>query len=161
MPVDPIPEGYEGLIPVLAVDDAARAIEFYKRAFGATERMRMPGPDGKIAHAEIEIGGSVVMLSDPFPQANRKPPKELGGTSVGTFLYVEDADAAVQQAVDAGATVTMPLEDMFWGDRFGTIADPFGHEWQLATHKEDLSPEEMEERGQEAMAQMAQTAPEG
>jgi PhnB protein len=152
MPAKPIPEGYHTLTPQLAVDDAAQAIDFYKRAFGAKERGRMPGPEGKIAHAELEIGDSVVMLADPFEQSTSKPPKQLGGTSVGIFLYVEDVDAAVQQAVDAGATVTMPVDDMFWGDRFGTLADPFGHEWQLATHKEDLEPEEIMERGKEAMA---------
>jgi PhnB protein len=152
MPAKPIPEGYHTLTPQLAVDDAAQAIDFYKRAFGAKERGRMPGPEGKIAHAELEIGDSVVMLADPFEQSTSKPPKQLGGTSVGLFLYVEDVDAAVQQAVDAGATVTMPVDDMFWGDRFGTLADPFGHEWQLATHKEDLEPEEIMERGKEAMA---------
>lgn len=155
MAAKPIPEGYEGLMPYLAVDDAARAIEFYTQAFGAKERMRMPGPEGKIGHAELEIGGSVVMLADPFPQSSCKPPKELGGTSVGVFMYVEDVDAAVQKAVDAGATVTMPPDDMFWGDRFGKVSDPFGHEWQLATHKEDVPPEQMAERVKEAMSGMA------
>jgi PhnB protein len=154
MAVKAIPDGYEGLIPSLAVDDAARAIEFYERAFGARERARMPAPDGKIAHAELEIGGSIVMLSDPFPHANAKPPKELGGTSMGVFLYVEDVDAAVERAVNAGATVVMPVEDQFWGDRYGMIADPFGHEWSLATHKEDLTPEQIQERAKETMAQM-------
>lgn len=155
MPAKPIPEGYHTLTPYLNVDDAAKAIEFYKQAFGATERGRMLAPDGRIAHAELQIGDSVVMLSDPFPQSTSKPPKELGGTSVGIFMYVEDVDAVVQRAVDAGATVTMPVDDMFWGDRFGTLADPFGHEWQVATHTEDLAPEEIEERAKEAMAGMA------
>ena len=154
MPVKPIPEGYHTLTPFLAVEDAGQAIEFYQRAFGARERARMPAPDGRIAHAELEIGDSVVMLADPFPQATAKSPKELGGTSVGAFLYVEDVDAVVQRAVDAGATLTMPVDDMFWGDRLGEVADPFGHAWQIATHKEDLSPEEMESRGREAMASM-------
>ena len=154
MAVQPIPEGYHSVTPFLAVDDAAQAIDFYKRAFGARERTRMPGPDGKIAHAELEIGDSVVMLSDPFPQSPYTPPKALGGTSMGVLLYVEDVDAVVDQAVEAGATVTMPVDDMFWGDRFGTIADPFGHSWQIATHKEDLTPEEIAERGKEAMASM-------
>jgi PhnB protein len=152
MAVQPIPDGYNTLSGYLAVEDAAEAIEFYKRAFGATERGRMGAPDGKIAHAELEIGDSVVMLSDPFPQSTCKPPKELGGTSVGLFLYVEDVDTTFQQAVDAGATATSPPEDMFWGDRFGRVTDPFGHEWQLATHKEDLTEEEIMERGKEAMA---------
>lgn len=155
MPVKPIPEGYHTLTPYLAVDDAAQAIEFYERAFGAKERSRMPGPDAKIAHAELEIGDSVVMLSDPFPQSSLKPPKDLGGTSMGVFLYVEDVDAAVQRALAAGATVTMPVEDMFWGDRFGTVADPFGHTWQIATHKEDVPFEEMAERAKVAMASMS------
>jgi PhnB protein len=152
--VKPIPEGYHALTPSVAVESAAKAIEFYKRAFGAKERMRMPGPGDTVAHAELEIGDSVLMLSDPFPQSSVKPPKELGGTTVGIFLYVEDVDEVVQQAVDAGASVTMAVEDQFWGDRFGVVADPFGHQWMIATHKEDLSPEEMAARGAEAMASM-------
>jgi PhnB protein len=155
MATDPIPEGYPTLTPALAVEDAAEAIEFYKRAFGAKERGRMPGPDGKIAHAELEIGDGVVMLADPFEQSSIKPPRELGGTSMGLFMYVEDVDAAVQRAVDAGATVTSPVEDQFWGDRFGKVADPFGHEWQIATHKEDVTSEEIMERGKEAMASLS------
>ena len=154
MAVNPIPEGYHSLTPYLAVENAAEAIEFYKRAFGAKERMRMPTSDGKIAHAELDIGDSVVMLSDPFPDSSYKSPKELGGTSAGIFMYVEDVDAVVQDAIDAGATVTMPIQDMFWGDRFGGVADPFGHTWQIATHKEDLSEEEIAERAKEAMASM-------
>ena len=150
----PIPEGYNSVTPVLAVEDATAAIEFWKRAFGAKERLRMDGPDGKIAHAEIEIGDSLIMTSDPFPQATAKSPKELGGTSSAVFLYVEDVDSVVQDAVDAGAEITMPVEDMFWGDRFGQVRDPFGHVWQIATHVEDVPPEEMERRGREAMAAM-------
>ena len=149
-----IPEGYHSVSPALAIDGAAEAIDFYKRAFGAKERFRMPAPDGKIAHAELEIGDSVVMLSDPFPHSTVKPPTELGGTSVGVFVYVEEVDAVFQQAVDAGATVTMALEDMFWGDRFGSVTDPYGHHWSLATHVEDVPPEEMEERAKQAMAAM-------
>lgn len=148
----PIPEGYEGLIHVIAVDDAEAAIDFYKRAFGATERMRMPAPDGRIAHAELELAGSMVMLSDPFEQANARPPTELGGTSCAVMFYVDDVDAAIEKAVEAGATVSMPAEDQFWGDRYGKLTDPFGHEWQLATHVEDISEEKMAERGKEAMA---------
>jgi PhnB protein len=155
MAVKPIPDGYHSLTPYLYVDDARKAIDFYQRAFGATERGVMEGPDGKVAHAEIQIGDSALMLSDPFEQQVGKPPKELGGTSAAVFIYVEDVDAVVQQAADAGATVTMPPEDMFWGDRFGSVTDPFGHQWQVATHTEDLSPEEMEERGKEAMASMS------
>ncbi|HEY7731981.1 MAG TPA: VOC family protein [Gaiellaceae bacterium] len=155
MAVKPIPEGYPVLSPSLAVDNAAEAIEFYKRAFGARERMRMDGPGGSIAHAELDVAGTIVMLSDPFPQASTKPPKELGGTTVTMFMYVEDVDAVVQRAVDAGATVTMPVDDMFWGDRFGSVTDPYGHSWSIATHVEDVPPEEMAERSREAMAAMA------
>jgi uncharacterized glyoxalase superfamily protein PhnB len=153
----PIPENYHALTPSLVVDNAAQAIEFYKRAFGAKERgrMPMPGPGDKIAHAELEIGDSVLMVADPMPQSSVTPPKELGGTTVGIFLYVEDVDEVVQQAVDAGATVTMPVEDQFWGDRFGVVADPFGHSWQIATHVEDLTPEEIMERGKTALAGMS------
>src|SRR5215471_4259271 len=123
MSVQPVPEGYHTLIPYLAVDDAAKAIEYYKKAFGARERARIDGPDGKIGHAELEIGDSIVMLSDPFPQASTRPPSELGGTSAGVFLYVEDVDSLVQKAVDAGAKVSMEVADQFWGDRFGTVTD--------------------------------------
>ena len=152
MAAKPVPEGYHTVTPYLTVDDAAAAIEFYKRAFGATERMRMASPDGKIAHAELEIGDSLIMLSDPFPHAETRPPRELGGTTGGVFLYVENVDAAFQQAVDAGVTVTMPLENMFWGDRFGSVTDPFGHHWSLATHVEDLTEQEIAERAEAAMA---------
>jgi PhnB protein len=155
MAVKPIPEGYHTLSPSLSVENAAEAIEFYKRAFGATERGRMEGPGGTIAHAEIQIGDSVVMLADPFPQASTKPPKELGGTTTTLFLYVEDTDAAYKQAIDAGATSEMEPDDMFWGDRFASVADPFGHSWAIATHVEDLSEEEIRERGKQAMAAMA------
>ena len=158
MAVQPIPEGYNTISPSLAVDNATEAIEFYKKAFGATERGIMHGPNDTIAHAELQIGDSILMLSDPFPQSSVKPPKEIGGTSVNIFLYVDDVDSLVQQAVDAGATITMPVDNMFWGDRFGTITDPYGHSWGIATHVEDVSPEEMEKRGQEFMAQMAETA---
>ena len=155
MAVKPVPEGYHTVTPHLAVDDASAAIEFYKRALGAKERVRMSAPDGKVAHAELEIGDSLIMLSDPFPHAQTRPPAELGGTTGSVFLYVEDVDAAFQQAVDAGATVAMAPEDMFWGDRFGSVMDPFGHHWSLATHVEDLSEEEIAERGRAAMATMS------
>jgi PhnB protein len=154
MAVQPIPEGYHSVTPYLAVDDADRAIEFYKDAFGAEETVRMPGPDGKVAHAELQIGDSKLMLSDPFPQSNVRPPSERGGPTASVFLYVDDVDAVFEQATRAGATVESPLEDMFWGDRFGTVTDPFGHVWSLATHKEDLTPEEIAERGKAAMAEM-------
>jgi PhnB protein len=150
----PIPEGYHSLQPYLAVEDAAKAIEFYKRAFGAKERVRMDGPEGTIGHAELEIGDSVVMLSDPFPQSSTTPPKQLGGTTAGLMVYVQDADATFKQALDAGATESMPLQDMFWGDRFGQVTDPFGLLWQIATHIEDVPPEEMAERAKAAMASM-------
>ena len=155
MAAQAVPEGYHTLTPYLSVDDAAAAIDFYQRAFGATERGRMDGPDGKIAHAELAIGDSIVMLADPFPQFQAKPPKELGGTSVGLFLYVENVDEVFRQAVEAGANSTMEPEDQFWGDRFGTVTDPFGHQWQIATHVEDVPPEEMEERAKTAMAGMS------
>jgi PhnB protein len=154
MSTKPIPEGYHTLTAYFSVDDAAAAIDFYKKAFGAKERMRMLTPDGKIGHAEVEIGDSVVMLSDPFPQSTVRPPKEVGGTSASVFMYVEDVDAVVQRAVDAGATVTMEVADQFWGDRFGTVSDPFGHVWSIATHVEDLTSEEIAERAKEAMAAM-------
>jgi len=155
MATQPIPEGYSTISPYLAVDDAAEAIAYYKKAFGAEETVRMDAPDGRIGHAELKIGDSHVMLSDPFPDASTTPPKELGGTSASIFMYVEDVDAVVQQAVGAGATVRMEVEDQFWGDRFGSITDPFGHNWSIATHVEDLTPEEIEERGKAAMAAMA------
>ena len=154
MSVKPIPEGYHTATPYLAVDDAAEALEYYKKAFGAKERGRMEAPDGKIGHAEVQIGDSLVMLSDPFPQASTRTPKEMGGTTASVFLYVENVDAFVQRAVDAGATVSMEVADQFWGDRFGTITDPFGHSWSVATHIEDVPPEEMAERAKAAMAAM-------
>jgi len=155
MAVKPIPEGYHTLTSYLTVDNATEAIEFYKQAFGAKERMRMEAPGGMIGHAELEIGDSLVMLSDAFPQTTTRPPKELGGTTAGIFMYSEDVDAAVQKAVAAGATVSMEVDDMFWGDRFGSVTDPYGHLWSIATHKEDLAPEEIAERGKTAMAAMS------
>jgi PhnB protein len=155
MPTKPIPEGYHTLSTYLAVDDAARAIEYYEQAFGAKEVVRMDAPGGKIGHAELEIGDSRIMLSDPFPQASTRPPKELGGASASVFMYVEDVDAVVNRAVDAGATVTMEVADQFWGDRFGSIADPFGHVWSIATHVEDVPPQEMAERARVAMEAMS------
>jgi PhnB protein len=154
MAVKPIPEGYHSLTPYLAVEDASKAIDFYKEAFGAEELLRMPGPDGKIAHAELQLGDSKLMLSDPFPQSNVRPPAERGGPTGSIFMYVEDVDSLFEQAQRAGADVVSELEDMFWGDRFGTLSDPFGHVWSVATHKEDLSEEEMAERSKAAMAEM-------
>jgi PhnB protein len=155
MAVKPIPDGYHTVTPYLAVDDAAAAIEYYKKAFGAKERMRMEAPGGKVGHAELEIGDSLVMLSDSFPQASTRPPKELGGTSASVFMYVEDVDSVVKQAVDAGATVTMEVADQFWGDRFGSVQDPFGHLWSISTHVEDVPADEMAERAKTAMAAMS------
>ena len=155
MAAKPIPEGYHTLTAYLSVDDAARAIDWYTRALGAKEVVRMDAPGGKIGHAELEIGDSRLMFSDPFPQASTRPPKELGGTSASVFMYVEDVDAVVGRAVDAGATVTMEVADQFWGDRFGSITDPLGHSWAIATHVEDLSSEEIARRGKAAMAAMS------
>ena len=158
MAVQRVPEGYHTVTPYLAVDDASAAIDFYQRAFGAKERVRMPGPGDTIMHAELEIGDSLVMLADPFPQASTRTPKDLGGTSVNLFVYVEDIDALYKRAIDAGASSLMEPDDMFWGDRFGSVQDPFGHSWTIATHIEDVSPEELEKRSKAWMEQMAAMA---
>jgi PhnB protein len=150
--VKPIPEGYHSVIPYIVVDGANEAIEFYKRALGATERFRMPTPAGKVSHAELQVGDSVVMLSDPAPERGVKAPAKGEGESFGIMVYVPDVDSVFKKAVDGGATVTMPLENQFWGDRYGKIRDPWGHSWHLATHIEDVSPEEMEKRVQAATA---------
>ena len=155
MAVKPIPEGYHTITPYLAVEDAKAAIDFYKRAFGATERLAMDGPGGTIAHAELQIGDSMIMLSDPFPQSTIRPPSERGGPTSSLFVYVDDVDAVVQKAVDEGATLASPVENQFWGDRWGTVTDPFGHHWQIATHVEDVPEDEMARRAEEAMAAMA------
>jgi PhnB protein len=152
MAVKPIPDGYHTVTAYLTLDDAAAAIGFYEKAFGAKNRGQMERPDGKIAHAELQVGDSIVMLSDAFPGASTQSPKELGGTSGSIFLYVDDVDAVVEQAVAAGATVTMEVADQFWGDRFGSVTDPFGHVWSVATHVEDVPMEEMAERAKQAMA---------
>jgi len=154
----PIPQGFRSVTPYLTLNDAARALDFYKRAFGAHEVMRMDGPGGKIGHAEIKIGDSVIMLGDEMPGSGNRSPQSLGGTTGGIFLYVENADAVFNQAVSAGAQVETPLADMFWGDRYGRLKDPFGHSWSVATHKEDVAPAEMSKRMQEAMAKMGQQA---
>jgi PhnB protein len=151
MPVKPIPEGYHSVTPYLIVKDAARAIEFYKKALGAKELMRMPGPGGKVMHAEIKIGNSPIMMADEFPDQKIVGPQSLGGTSVGLLLYVEDVDAVFQRTVAAGATVEKPLADQFYGDRSGTVIDPFGHKWTIATHVEDVPEAEMEKRAKAAM----------
>lgn len=149
-----IPEGYHSVTPYLVVSDSARALEFYQKAFGAKEKVRMAGPDGRIMHAEMQIGNSMVMLGDEGPRG--KSPQSLGGSPVSIFLYVDDVDSVFNQAVSAGAKADMPPQDMFWGDRFGTLTDPFGHLWSLATHLEDVSPLEMKRRQDEFFAKMAQ-----
>ena len=151
MAVQPIPDGYHTVTPYLIVDDAARALEFYKEAFGATELMRLDGPGGTIMHAEIKIGDSPVMLADEMPEMNYRGPKALGGTPLSLMFYVEDVDARFEQALAAGAVERRPLADQFYGDRCGTLEDPFGHHWTLATHIEDVTPEEMEKRFAEMM----------
>ena len=144
--VKPIPDGYHTATPYLTLKDASEAIDFYKKAFGAVEIFRMNGPDGKIGHAEIRIGNSRIMLGDESPYSEAKAPESLNGTTSGIFLYVDNVDASFKRALDAGARQTVPLQRMFWGDRFGRLTDPFGHKWMLATHVEDVSPAEMEER---------------
>ena len=153
----PIPPGHEGLIPHIVVDNAAAAIDFYKKAFGAEEITRCPSPDGsKLMHAELMIGGRPIYLSDDFPEfcgGQARNPKALGGTPVNIHQYVKDCDAAIQRAADAGATVTMPPADMFWGDRYGKVNDPVGHEWAFGTHISDPTPEEMAQAANAMFAQ--------
>jgi PhnB protein len=156
--VKPIPDGYHAVTPYLVVDDAAKAIQYYQRAFGATEVARMDGPPGKIAHAELKIQDSMIMLSDEMPGSGARSPRSLGGSPVSLFLYVEDVDTVYNRAVAAGGKADQPLADMFWGDRYGKLTDPFGHSWSLATHKEDVAPAEMARRSKEAMAKMTQQA---
>jgi PhnB protein len=149
--VKPVPDGYPRAMPYLIVDGAAKALDFYKQVFEAKERMRMPAPQGKVGHAEITIGDSVIMLADEHPEMDARAPRAFGGSPVSIMVYVPDVDATVKTAVAAGAKVTRPVEDMFYGDRTGTIEDPFGHRWHVATHIEDVSPEEMERRVAAAM----------
>jgi PhnB protein len=144
--VKKIPAGYTAVTPYLTVKGAAQAIEFYKKAFGAEEVMRFPSPDGKIMHAEIRIGGAVIMLHDEAPQWNALSPQTVGDSSSSIMLYVNDVDAVMKKAADAGATVTMPTADQFYGDRSGNLKDPFGHKWHIATHIEDVAPEELKKR---------------
>lgn len=150
MPVKPIPEGYHSVTPYLIVRGGAEAIEFYKKAFGANELFRMDAPGGKIGHAEIRIGDSPIMLADEYPDMGYNGPQSLGGSPVSLMIYVEDVDAIFNQAVSAGATIKEALQDKFYGDRMGTVVDPYGHIWHVATHKEDVSPEEMERRAKAA-----------
>ena len=144
--VKPIPDGYHSVTPYLIVDGAARALDFYKQVFGATERMRMPAPGGKVGHAEIVIGDSMIMLADEHPEMGARAPRAFGGSPVGVMVYVEDVDATVKKALAAGAKIRQPVEDKFYGDRSGTIEDPFGHHWHVSTHKEDVPHEEMTRR---------------
>ena len=146
MAVKAIPDGYHSVTPYLIVQDAARALAFYAKAFGAQALVRMPGPNGRIMHGEIRIGDSPIMLADEFPQMGYRSPKALGGTPVSIMIYVPDVDTVYQQAIDAGATEVKPLQDQFYGDRSGTLTDPFGHVWTIATHKEDVTMEEMNRR---------------
>lgn len=159
--VKPVPQGFRTATPYLTVDDAARAIDFYKRAFGAEEVVRMDMPNGKIGHAEIKIGDSMIMLGDEMPGTACQSPRTLHGTTSGVMLYVDDVDSVFNKAVAAGAEVESPVTDMFWGDRYGRLKDPFGHSWSVATHKEDVAPAEMGRRMKEAMAKMGQQHSQG
>lgn len=157
--VKTIPEGFHTVTPHLTVRGAGQAIEFYKRAFGAQDVMRLPGPDGKrIMHAELRIGDSVIFLNDEYPETGCRSPQSLGGIAGSLHLYVEDVDASFRRAVEAGAKVRTPVADMFWGDRYGKVVDPFGHEWGIGTHKEDLTPDEIRTRGQAFFARMPTTS---
>jgi len=159
MSVKPIPDGYHTLTPFLTVRNAARAIEFYKQAFGAQERGgAAKGPDGKIMHAELKIGDSVIMLADEFPEFGSLSPESGGSPSMGLHIYVNHVDEAFDRAVKAGAQVEMPVSDQFWGDRYGKLKDPFGHKWSIATHVKDMSAEEMKRSMDEAMEKMQKTA---
>ena len=151
--VRPVPEGYHTVTPYLIIHAAAQALEFYSRAFGAVEVMRLSGPQGKIMHAEITIGDSRVMVADEFPQMGAISPRSLGGTAVGLAIYVENVDRVFERALASGATMLSPVKDQFYGDRSGTLQDPFGHRWTIATHIEDLTVEEIQKRA------AAQTAP--
>jgi len=159
--VRPIPQGFHSVTPYLTLNDTARALDFYKRAFGAEELSRMDTPNGKIGHAEIKIGDSIVMLADEMPGTGNaaRSPQALNGTTAGIYLYVDNADKVFNQAVSAGAHIEEPLTDMFWGDRYGRLKDPFGHSWAVATHKEDVAPAEMKNRARDFAAKMAQQQP--
>jgi len=152
----PIPKGFHSVTPTLTVLNAAEAIEFYKKALGAEELVRMQGPDGKISHAEIKIGDSIVFIGEEMPNMGNKSPQTVGAATGGLHIYVEDVDKAFARAVAAGGKVTMPVTNMFWGDRYGTFHDPFGHSWGIGTHIEDVSEEELERRMKAFYAEMAQ-----
>jgi PhnB protein len=149
---NPIPEGYPRVTPYLYIDGANAAIDFYTSVLGATERMRMPGPDGKIGHAELALGDSVIMLADEHPEMGVRGPKTVGGTPMALHVYVEDVDSVFEKAIQAGAKELRAVEDQFYGDRAGQFEDPFGHHWNVASHVEDVPPDEMEKRAAEAMA---------
>ena len=151
MTAKPVPDGYHTATPYLVLQNAASAIEFYKKAFGAVELFRMAGPDGKVSHAEIKIGDSPIMLADEFPEMNCKSPHSFGGSPVSIMVYVQDVDAFVKQAVAAGAKVITPVENKFYGDRSGSLEDPFGHHWHFATHVEDVLPDELAKRAEAFM----------
>lgn len=151
-----IPDGYHSITPYLIIKGAAGAIDFYKRVFGATELMRMPDPSGKIGHAEIMIGDSHIMLADEYPEMGHRSPQTLGGAGVSLMIYLDDVDEVYKRALAAGAKQVQPLKDQFYGDRSGTVQDPYGHVWTIATHVEDIAPEEMQRRATEAMRQMQQ-----
>ncbi len=153
MAAKPIPEGYHTATPYLIIQGAAKAIEFYKKAFGATELLCLAGPDGCIAHGEIKIGDSPIMLADEFPQMGYRGPLALGGSPVGIYLYVDNADLLFNRAVEAGAKVVKPMQDQFYGDRNGTLTDPFGHQWTIGTHTEDVSMDEINRRFEAMMKQ--------
>jgi PhnB protein len=148
---NPIPEGYPRVTPYLIIDGAAEAIDFYKSVLGASERMRMDGPDGRVGHAELEVGNSVIMLADENPDMGARSPKTVGGTPVSLHVYVEDSDDAFKRAIEAGARELRPPENRFYGDRSASFEDPFGHQWDVATHVEDVPPDEMERRAAEVM----------
>ena len=157
MAVKPIPEGYHTLTPSLTVRNAERAIEFYKQAFGAEVRGGVAkGPDGKVMHAELKIGDSVIMLSDEYPEFGSKSPQSIGDSGMGLHIYLDNVDAAFDRAVKAGASVEMPVMDQFWGDRYGKLKDPFGHKWSMATHVRDMSQDEMKKGMDEAFAKAAE-----
>jgi len=151
-PVKAIPDGYPRVSPYLCVSGGSAALDFYKSVFGATERMRMPAPDGRIGHAELQLGDSVIMLADEYPEMGVRSPRSIGGTPVTISVYVEDVDAVFNRAVAAGAKTLRAVEDQFYGDRSGQFEDPFGHRWSVATHVEDVSPAEMERRAATAMS---------
>jgi len=158
MSVKAVPDGYHTLTPYMTVRDAMRAIEFYKQAFGAQEKGTMKGPDGKVMHAELRIGDSIFMLADEMPQYGTHSPQAIGGSPMGLHIYTEDVDGAFDRAVKAGAKVEMPVTDMFWGNRYGKLSDPFGHKWSIATHKRDMSAQEIEKEQAEFMSKMQKSA---